>query len=336
VQGLTPTGVGTNVTSGWVSLNGELLPVEAGTPLPYLYISELPADQRLEQFFDGSQKTVYSNRILKWTNTATGNYAYNTFKRLPYSANTIYDSLSKVQTIIKYLVNESAVILNGCTTAEASGNVTIQPGLCLMNGEYVSAPLYNNSPYPVYLKTDGTYTTVDPGGTRIKFDHETSQRYADVIRRLQNTTGMLVMSTNSDDLAYFDLATGLGKWKWNGWKICDLLQSRVPVGYDRRSSGVDGIWDNDYHTVGHKDTSLQNERAIGRTNLPAEGLNILGAGGNPLKHGAETPLVEDNDAVRNDVNTAHGNVNFKTENLGSGTAMDMRQSFSVILFIERL
>jgi hypothetical protein len=69
-----------------------------------------------------------------------------------------------------------------------------------MNGELVNLAASTAQTWPCWLKTDGTYVTSNPGGTNIKFDYETSQRYADVLRRQQYTTGGIYISVNASDL----------------------------------------------------------------------------------------------------------------------------------------
>lgn len=337
VQGCVVTGG--SITSGWVVFNGQLLPVVGGTVQSYVFLETTVTN---EQYDDGMSRPIYTKKQLKFTSTAGGNTAWSLFKNLPYSSTTIYDALNSIKTLIKDIINlESAVILTGCVvssvTGSTSGTATISAGTVLMDGEIVAAPLRTAGAWPCWLKPDGSYVTSDPGGTNVKFNYETSQRYADVLKRSMHGSGEIVMSRASADVALFDASTGLGKWKWLGWKICTTLRSRMPVGYDNRTSNDDGddinAWDINYNDI--TAAGGLNYRNILHTNLPAVGISVPvpAAKTSTTSEGSGHPL-----RITTGIdNTGEGDAEaLTTDNLGDGTAMDMRSSWQVILFIERL
>lgn len=319
---------GATVTDGWAVVNNELLPFVGGTKAAYVYIETVTAP---EQFNDGTSKNVYTTKQLKFTATASGNIPYTDFKRLPYNSADIYAGLNTVKTLFKNIVIETAVILSGCTVSGiGGGSCTIATGIVLMDGEYIASPAYTGV-YPVYLKPDATYTTSLPGsGNYIKFDPHTSQRYADVVRRNTNNSGSILMHRVLNDR--FDIATGLGKWEWLGWKINDDLRSRVPVGYDRRASDpADGIYDSDYHSILSNGTQT-NRKIIDQANLPAIVLDVaIPTGDTSTSDSGSGKIV-----MGNAGNEPVPGPTLETEALGSGTAMDIRQPYKVVLFIEKI
>jgi len=331
------TVAGGDVSDGWVVVDGEILPFQGGAITTYAYVSE---DDSNEQFNDGTAKSIYKVKTVKLSVLSTDDtFLFTDLVRLPFCTDTtptLKDALSTIQTFFKNLINfENCVILAGCAVSAVDtigSTCTISAGTVMINGNIVAAPLRAAATYPCWLKPDGTYVTADPGGDNIKFAPNTSQYYADVLRRKTHTSGMIVMSSSATDLAMFDLATGLGKDKWLGWKICDLVQSRVPVGYDRRAADpVDGIWNANYHTLAYKDAALTNARAIEQTNLPHVRIDVTGLRGNSYTGTPTSPDISGSGDAESGTHTVG-----QTDYLGDGTAMDLRQSFGVILYIERL
>jgi len=335
ISGLTPAGG--SVSDGWVVVNGVIYPFVGGAVATYVYVETITTN---EQYDDGTTKPAYSISRAKFTAVATGStFLFADLVRLPFAtaaAPTLKDALSSINALFKSIINfENCVIISGCAVSAVDTGAqtcTISAGVVMINGNIVAAPLRTASAYPCYLKPDGTYVTAPPAGDYITFDPYTSQYYVDVLRRAQSYSGMLTMSTKASDLNYFDLATGLGKWRWLGFKICDLMQSRVPIGYDRRASDpADGIYDPVYHTVGYKDSAHENAEQIEQENLPHIRLNVTGERGNSYTGGPTSPDTSGSgsvDAGPHDVG--------QTDYLGDGVAMDTRQSFSVLLFIERI
>jgi hypothetical protein len=247
---------------------------------------------------------------------------------LPYNSATLEDALNNIKSILQKIINlEPAVILSGFATSNntgsSSGTVDIAAGVALMNGELVTVAASIGQAWPCWLKTDGTYVTADPGGTNIKFNYETSQRYADVLRRQQHTTGGLYFSVNASDLNWFDVATGLGKWRWLGWKLSDTTRDRTLIGYDRRTSGPsDNVYDNLYNTVGstvgeNKHTLTINEMPIHDHGLPNQWNE--GGGGHIASGG----------------NTDEGAIPDRTSDTGGGLSHENRQPSITVLIFER-
>jgi hypothetical protein len=331
LYGLEPTGVGTEVTEGWVSLNGELLRVQAGSQLNYLFVSEMIDADRLEQFADGVQRTVYSNRSLKFTNTAAGNYAFNTFTRLGFNGTTLKDVFDKVTALVKDTIAlESAVIVNGCEVTNVNVGAStcdIAAGIVLFDGDYVATPQRIGGSYPCYLKSDGTFVTAVPAGTYITFDYETSQRFKHVVKRWQHESGEIVMSKSANDLALFDVATGLGKWKWLGWKLCDALRSRVPVGYDRRTVDPnDNVYDAANNTLGSNYGEKKHTLSISEIPAHHHEEQVFSA----INNGGRKPVGY------TDTDNDFGGSGYNTADTGGGQSHENRQPSNVILFIERI
>lgn len=319
---------GATVTDGWAVVNGELLPFVGGVKADYVYVETVTGD---EQFNDATTKTVYTTKQLKFTASSSGTIPFTDFKRLPYNSADINASLNTVKTLFKNIVIETAVILSGCAVSGVGGgSCSIATGIVLMDGEYIASPAYTGV-YPVYLKPDATYTTVLPGsGNYIKFDYETSQRYVDVLRRNTHNTGSIVLHRVLSDR--FDIATGLGKWEWLGWKINDDMRSRVPVGYDRRSSDpADGVYDTNYHTI-LTAGAQQNAKTIAKANLPNITLNVTIPTGSTATNDGGSGLITMGDGPNEPV----AGPTLHTEALGSGTALDTRSPYRVILYLEKI
>lgn len=333
LQGLTDTGGGA-VSDGWVCLDGEILPVVGGAVLSYLHLDSVLTN---EQFDDGTSKQVYTAKRLLFDASSSGNYAWADFRRLPISVNgTIVDVLLNVQTLFNKTLFETAVILSGCALSNidtVASTCKINGGIVMIDGTLLNTTVYNGT-YPVWLNNEGNYVNAQPStGGYIKFDYETSQRYADVVKRNIHGSGEIVMSRSADDLAMFDVATGLGKWKWLGWKICDVMQSRMPVGYDRRTSSPGGydtdVWNISNHSLNNFGGTRT--KTLAKFNLPNVQLNV------PIPSSA-TSKTEGNHGriVMGDNDTDYDGPTLKTEALGSGTAFDVMNPNRVILFIEKI
>lgn len=324
---------GGNITGGYVTWNGQIHQVIGGSAQAYLFPETVVSQ---EQFDDGQMKDVYRIITMRLTSLAGGSsIPLADFKKLPFNSNDLKDAFTKIQTLIKGVAGlEPAVIISGCVVSNVAGGLCdISTGVSLFDGAYVSSPARVAGAFPVYLKADGTYTTTQPGsGTYITFNHETSQRYKDVLKRSMYGSGEVLMSTSATDLAQFDLATGLGKWKWKGWKICDLIQSRVPIGYDRRSADpADGIWDNNYRTLGYSDGTKSNARPIFTSNLPHEKLDIP-VGFNDAGGGTQANILQKPGETSGGPTAG----TIQTEYMGDGIAFDIRQAYRVVLYIEKI
>lgn len=320
-----------SASAGWVVVNGEIIPFAGGSIATYCYVDTSTAN---EQFDDASTKPVYTTKTVRFTAVPGGaTFTYASLVRLPYAASTLKDALNAFKTMFTNLVNlESAVILTGCAvSAVGGGNCTISAGTVLFSGALVATPARTGT-YPAYLKPDGNWVTAAPGsGDYITFDPYTSQYYTDVLYRAQHKTGDTVMNTNSATLDSFDTGTGLGKWRWKGWQLSTVLRGRVPVGLDPRTADpMDGIWDSNYN-----------------------GLNQGGAKSVMLNSNNIPELTGD---VYTEKNGSDGSANarpvFNGDGEGNGTewktntvrvnhgvsqqAVDMRQPYKVVIYIEKI
>lgn len=167
---------------------------------------------------DQASNSLYMRRI-------TAGPTYNSWVRLKIDSGNDLD-VEFLQNQVKSLIdgnNEPAVIISGLNVVSVNtGASTVQlaAGVALIDGEFVE-PLAYSGTYPVYLKPDGTFTTVQPGsGSYIRFNPYTSQYYADVQRRAMSYPGEIRMTANASDLTKFD-GTGLGKWEMLGWALCN-------------------------------------------------------------------------------------------------------------------
>lgn len=323
VQGLNNIGGGM-YSPGWVAIGGELVKFEGGAYAAYIFIDE---QTTTEQYDDGSAQNCYTTKELKFTAVAGGNTLFAEFKRLPFAGanGDMFTALNTIKTVLQKMVIESAVLLSGCVVTNVvgttSGTCDIGVGHAFMNGEYVYVSARIGGAFPCWLKPDGTYTTSDPGGTFIKFDYETSQRYADVLRRNTNSSGSVLIHRVLNNR--FDVATGLGKWEWLGWKICDPASSSVLLGYSRAATNPgDGIWDVNYHTPGN--TGGSNKHTVTRNNIEKftetiDGSNTTGGIGY---------AVAGNDHTDGTIDIEIG--------VNSATPIDHRMPYLVVLYLERI
>lgn len=244
---------GGNVTDGWVIIDGQMMPFVGGSIYPKVVVEEL---SDVELFGDSSIKTVYLTKRARLA--VVGDFDYTELKRFKTDSLTVdsSDVLASAKAVKKLNDNilaalsfETRIILKGCEVSNVNtgaSTLDIAAGVVLMDNVFVESPVYSGA-YPVWLKPDATYVVADPGGTNVKFDPYTSQRYADVLKRTTTSVGEIKMFKTLSDR--FD-AVGIGKWEMTGFKICDDMQGRVPLGYDRRLvDPVDGIWDANYNGV---------------------------------------------------------------------------------------
>jgi hypothetical protein len=185
-------------------------------------------------YLDFGANELYMRRI-------TTGPTYNPWVRLKIDSGNDLD-VEFLQNQVKSMIDgasEPAVIISGIIPFNintGAGTLQISAGVGLIDGEFVE-PLAYSGVYPVYLKPDGTYTTVQPGsGTYITFNPYSSQYYADVLRRSMSYLGEIRMTVEANDLAKFD-GTGLGKWEMKGWALCNGANGTV----DLRSKFIVGL-----------------------------------------------------------------------------------------------
>ena len=328
IGGVEETAPGSGIyTDGWVIIGGVILPFVGGNALVNVEVETLVTD---EQYDDATQKPTYSTSRVVFRNLS--GFPFTDLKRLPFNSSTINDAFLTTQKILKNIVNlEPAVIIDGCVVSNVNtggGTIDVSVGMVMFNGEPKVTPLYSGL-YPAYLTENNVWVTALPGsGLFIQFDPHTSQRYKDVLNRFNHDSGRIVFSKVLNDR--FDVATGLGKWEWLGWKICDTMSGRVPLGYDRRTADPsNGIWDINYNGVGNNGGEKVHQ--LSEAELPIHThqysrvrTDIVGAAIEPnnIKAGSDRALH-----VGDLVNTTP---------VGGDISHENRQPYEVIAIFERL
>lgn len=343
---------GANVTNGWIIIGGELLPFVGGAKAPKVWIEEL---NDVELFGDSSTKTVYYTRRARMGNV--GAFDLTELRKFKTDALNINDSevmasakaVKKLQdTILAILSFETEVILKGCEVSNVDNlgmTFDVAPGVILIDGNIVNAVAYSGA-FPAYLLPDGTWDVVAPGGSSILFDPYTSQRHADVIKRATTSIGEVKMFKTLSDR--FDAISGVGKWEMQGFKVCDDMQGRVPLGYDRRlADPFDNVWDANYNTPGNTGGEKKHQLTVGE--LPAHRFFtladvVMNVNGFPPAPLANTSLAR----VYNKADGSSGKESYtsagnateptvgRTNSVGNNEAHNNIQPYRVMVYVERI
>lgn len=331
--------LGATYGDGWVIIDGVPMPFMGGLKAPNIVVETITGD---ETFGDGATRTVYFDKQAK--SATVGGYPHSEFKRyktdsINFNDSDVVASAKAVKKLndnmLSMLSFETAIILKGCLVTPLTVNtLSITAGVAMVDNTIIATPAYNGT-YPVYLKPDATFATVDPGGARIKFDPHTSQRYADVLKRATTSSGEIKMFKTLSNR--FD-ASGVGKWEMQGFKICDALQSRVPLGYDRRSSDpFDNVFDWAHTMPGN--TGGEKRAALYSSNLPSS-ISVTIAGKMIKKGGtANGVVVLDVTPVGGEsADPSYGNKDVYTtiNNPGGDQRHENRQPFLVVVYAERI
>jgi hypothetical protein len=321
--------LGATMSDGYVSIDGELLPFVGGPKAPKIWIEEITD---VELFGDSSLKTVYTTRRVRMGNV--GPYNLTDLKKLKTDELSVNDSdvmasakaVKKLNdSILAMLSFETAIILKGCEVSNVNDiafTLDIAAGVVMIDNKIVSTAAYSGA-YPVYIKPDGTFDTVLPVGTSIKFDPHSSQRYADVLKRATTSVGEIkTFKTLSDR---FDGA-GLGRWEMLGFKICDDMQSRTPVGLDRRVvDPVDNVWDANHTVAGN--TGGEKMHQLTEAEMPSHSHGLPGEGGGFLNIPS---LVTNANSDEDDDNGG------QTAEAGGDQAHNNMQPYRIVVFAERI
>jgi microcystin-dependent protein len=273
VSGLTPSG-GAALSEGWIYLGGDLVHFESGAPQATFYI-ETTVTQKANQ--NGVLIDRYFVKKARFgTSVLHPQYNYSQLKRA-------VDVAALKQAVSKLAGLESAVILSGCAVDTVANTIT--EGVVFMDGNLYVAPAYAGV-FPVYLKPDTSvssgiaYTTSQPSaGVYITFDSHTSQRYADIMRRVTACLGEIKMLTTLSDR--FD-NTGLGRWELKGWAICNGQNNTIDM-KGRTVFGVNVV-DSDFNINynidrGNKNVTLTIDNMPAHNHTGGSGSVSAGSGG---------------------------------------------------------
>lgn len=325
VQGVVDDG--SDVTAGWIVVAGELIPFIGGAKQDMILIEDVQAN---ELFDDGVERPVYFTKTARMVN-AGGDFNFIDLRKLPYSSATINDAFNNIKDLLKNFINiEPAVIIKGMKPVNellwTLGNAKFSSGTAMFDGTPVNFIAYDGA-FPVYATEKGQWTTVLPvSGLYITFDPYTSQYFTDVKRRHDTLPGKIEMYNVL--LNRFELDTGLGKWEFLGWKICDEIQDRVPLGFDRRVSNPDGgeVWDVNYTNVGN--TGGEKKHTLTIPEMPEHGhIQALGV------ISQDTPdWVNSGGAGSN----MYGGASVPTGLSGGGQAFPLLQPYRVFLYVEKM
>lgn len=320
---------GVSVSDGYVVINGELLPFVGGAKASKVWVEELTD---VEIFADTSQPTVYFTRRARMG--VAGDYNLSDFRRWK-SDSLLLDDAEVVATasavkrlhdnLLAMLSFENTIILKGCAVSAVNtgaGTLAISAGIAMIAGAIVATQPYAGA-FPAYLKPDGTYATVQPAGDFIAFNPYTSQRYADVLKRATTPVGEIKLFKVLSDR--FD-GNGLGRWEMAGFKFCDELQSRVPVGHDRRTVNPnDNAWDAN-HTMQPGQLGYaggEKRHTLTDAELPEKSFDI------PARMG-------DVDRGMNGGSSLFSLDNVTTITIGGNQAHNNMQPYRVVVYAERV
>lgn len=313
---------GLSVADGWVIIDGTIMPfvggVKPGTPM--IKVNDVTTK---ELYDDGNLKDFYFTKYASLV--SVGDFNYSLLQRLPGSKG-IMQSLLDVQAMVKALAVEAAVIMEGCAVSSVdtgASTLAIAAGKAMIDGVWLEVPAYAGT-YPVYLSPDATWGTAIPGGSYVRFNPHTSQRYADVQRRAQTPLGEIKMYKTLSDR--FDPVTGVGKWEMTGFKLLTTMQNRVPVGLWWDGVAVSNVSDAAHATAGNQFGEKTHE--LTEAELPTVNVSI-DIYSNDSNGGSQTNTAY----LNNDSGAVPDTLDFS---FGGGDAHNNMQPSTVVVYVERV
>lgn len=215
---------GTQVSPGWILLNGDLVYFQGGTKSDYFILQET-VTHKANQAGDLIDAYTVKSAVF---GTGSTQHAFTTLDRI--------NNLQDTKTLIHMLAqggqfDKSWVIVNGFATSANSGTV-IYRGRILSVVPYSGHTVTEVS--PVYLTADGEWTTVS-SASHLKFDPYSTQHMEDLVRRKTFANGSIVWMVDAEVPAD-RFPSGLGKWEWKGFAIADGNNGTIDL-----SSAIAGV-----------------------------------------------------------------------------------------------
>lgn len=333
VSGMVDTG--SNVSDGWCLIDGDLVKFQGGPKTVNIVVNETVVEKANQ---DGTMYDRYYSKRAQF-GSGTVVYPYANFKRV--------ENLVSVRSKMVAMLGEDGVILTGCTASSVNvgaSTMNVSAGVVEIYNAFFDVPAYSGA-YPAYINQTGQWVTSVPAGPYIKFDPYTSQRLRSVMKRNASETGEIRMIAALSDR--FD-NTGLGKWEWLGWAICNGangtvdMRSRFPVGYDNRTSDPGGnLWDNAYQTPGAAGGEKAHTLSIGE--MPSH-THTGGSGAVPsgqyglvrrsFSGASSTVTATDSSGSGNEPDVLQPPQHIPAE--GGGLPHENRPPFRVVVYIQKL
>jgi hypothetical protein len=213
---------GSTMTDGWILLNRagtyEILFFEGGTTQPTYIISPSSVSKANQ---DGtSVPRIYTRKCV----FGTGGTTYQ-LQDL-YKFGGISEAFQGLAMLAKGGKTDwpNWVILYGLETV-TGGSGGISAGVALYNGKLLDVAAYSSavsSGSPVYLQSDGTWTTGTPVGVAITFNPYTDRYIRSFHRKTLHPVGSILwLKSGVTELTTYFPGTGAGIGEWTGWALAN-------------------------------------------------------------------------------------------------------------------